>query len=98
MKNSYKKLFGGLLMLGALTFAGCHEPDVEIDTLDYSRTLQPLNFTASVDRATGYDVNFSWTIAENTDYLLSIQKVDEQGTAVGSPIDVQIPAAEAVNP
>lgn len=98
MKNSYKKLFGGLLMLGALTFAGCHEPDVEIDTLDYSRTLQPLNFAASVDRATGYDVNFSWTIAENTDYLLSIQKVDEQGTAVGSPIDVQIPAAEAVNP
>ena len=58
MKNSYKKLFGSLLMLWALSLSGCHQPDAEIDTLDYSRALQPLNFAAVVDRETGYDVNF----------------------------------------
>ena len=98
MKNSYKKLFGGLFMLGAVCFAGCHQPDAEIDTLDYSRALQPLNFTAAVDRETGYDVNFTWTIAENTDYLLSIQEVDESGVAIGSPIEEEILAAAAETP
>lgn len=98
MKTNYKRLFGGLLMLGALTFAGCHQPDAEIDTLDYSRALQPLNFAAAVDRATGCDVNFSWTVAEKTDYLLSIQEVDEAGQAVGSPIEELIPAAEVSSP
>ena len=98
MKNSYKKLFGSLLMLWALSLSGCHQPDAEIDTLDYSRALQPLNFAAVVDRETGYDVNFTWTIAENTDYLLSIQEVDESGTAVGTPAETLIPAAEASSP
>lgn len=98
MKTNYKRLFGGLLMLGALTFAGCHQPDAEIDTLDYSRALQPLNFAAAVDRATGCDVNFSWTVAEKTDYLLSIQEIDEAGQAVGSPIEELIPAAEVSSP
>ena len=98
MKTNYKRLFGGLLMLGTLTFAGCHQPDAEIDTLDYSRALQPLNFAAAVDRATGCDVNFSWTVAEKTDYLLSIQEVDEAGQAVGSPIEELIPAAEVSSP
>ena len=98
MKNSYKRLFGGLLMLGALTFAGCHQPDAEIDTLDYSRALQPLNFAAVVDRETGYDVNFTWTIAENTNYLLSVQEVDESGVAIGSPIEEEILAADAETP
>ena len=98
MKNSYKKLFGGLFMLGAVCFAGCHQPDAEIDTLDYSRALQPLNFTAAVDRETGYDVNFSWTVAEKTDYVLSIQEVDEEGAAIGSPIEEEILAAAAETP
>lgn len=98
MKNSYKKLFGGLFMLGAVCFAGCHQPDAEIDTLDYSRALQPLNFTAAVDRETGYDVNFSWTVAEKTDYVLSIQEVDEEGAAIGSPIKEEILAAAAETP
>lgn len=98
MKNSYKKLFGGLFMLGAVCFAGCHQPDAEIDTLDYSRALQPLNFTAAVDRETGYDVNFSWTVAEKTDYVLSIQEVDEEGAAIGSPIEEEILAADAETP
>ncbi len=98
MKNSYKKLFGSLLMLWALSLSGCHQPDAEIDTLDYSRALQPLNFAAVVDRETGYDVNFTWTIAENTDYLLSIQEVNESGTAVGTPAETLIPAAEASSP
>lgn len=98
MKNSYKKLFGGLFMLGAVCFAGCHQPDAEIDTLDYSRALQPLNFTAAVDRETGYDVNFSWTVAEKTDYVLSIQEVNEEGAAIGSPIKEEILAAAAETP
>ena len=98
MKNSYKKLFGGLFMLGAVCFAGCHQPDAEIDTLDYSRALQPLNFTAAVDRETGYDVNFSWTVAEKTDYVLSIQEVNEEGAAIGSPIEEEILAAAAETP
>lgn len=98
MKNSYKKLFGGLFMLGAVCFAGCHQPDAEIDTLDYSRALQPLNFTAAVDRETGYDVNFSWTVAEKTDYVLSIQEVNEEGAAIGSPIEEEILAADAETP
>lgn len=98
MKNSYKKLFGSLLMLWALSLSGCHQPDAEIDTLDYSRALQPLNFAAVVDRETGYDVNFTWTIAENTDYLLSIQEVNESGTAVGTPAETMIPAAEVSSP
>lgn len=98
MKNSYKKLFGGLFMLGAVCFAGCHQPDAEIDTLDYSRALQPLNFTAAVDRETGYDVNFSWTVAEKTDYVLSIQEVNEEGAAIGSPIKKEILAAAAETP
>ena len=98
MKNSYKKLFGGLFMLGAVCFAGCHQPDAEIDTLDYSRALQPLNFTAAVDRETGYDVNFSWTVAEKTDYVLSIQEVNEEGAAIGSPIEKEILAAAAETP
>lgn len=98
MKNSYKKLFGGLFMLGAVCFAGCHQPDAEIDTLDYSRALQPLNFTAAVDRETGYDVNFSWTVAEKTDYVLSIQEVNEEGAAIGSPIKEEILAADAETP
>ena len=98
MKNSYKKLFGSLLMLWALSLSGCHQPDAEIDTLDYSRALQPLNFAAVVDRETGYDVNFTWTIAENTDYLLSVQEVDESGVAIGSPIEEEILAADAETP
>lgn len=98
MKNSYKKLFGGLFMLGAVCFAGCHQPDAEIDTLDYSRALQPLNFTAAVDRETGYDVNFSWTVAEKTDYVLSIQEVNEEGAAIDSPIEEEILAADAETP
>lgn len=98
MKNSYKKLFGGLFMLGAVCFAGCHQPDAEIDTLDYSRALQPLNFTAAVDRETGYDVNFSWTVAEKTDYVLSIQEVNEEGAAIDSPIKEEILAAAAETP
>ena len=98
MKNSYKKLFGSLLMLWALSLSGCHQPDAEIDTLDYSRALQPLNFAAVVDRETGYDVNFTWTIAENTDYLLSVQEVDESGVAIGSPIEEEILAAAAETP
>ena len=98
MKNSYKKLFGSLLMFGAVAFTGCHQPDAEIDTLDYSRALQPLNFTAAVDRTTGCDVNFSWTIAENTDYVLSIQRLNEAGTADGSPIEKEIRGADLTGP